>query len=115
MTMNYSATVKPIPREKLTTIGGRYTEGDTKIKPQGNVKITNNDYDDWQAGFDKIDIAPKDGQLSREEICDYRDKQVSQAKFLFWSNPKNWFNFEKQYDFRCQVRDAERKTAEFKK
>lgn len=92
---------------KATTIGGKYTVGDTRTKPTGYIKIVSNDIEKWQAGFDKIDIAPKNGELSLEEICAYRDKQVQYAKFVLWTSPKLWFNFEKQIDIKSKIRAEE--------
>jgi hypothetical protein len=100
---------------KATTIGGRYTVGDTRTKPTGYIKIVNNDIEKWQAGFDKIDIAPKDGELSLEEICAYRDKQVQRYKFAFWINSKHWLNFEKQIDFKSKIKAEERITEKYRR
>ena len=94
---------------KATTIGGRYTVGDTRTIPTADNDITT-----WQDGFDKIDIAPKDGKLSLEEVCAYRDKQVLGAKFVFWTNPKYWFNVEKQIDFESKIKAEERKTETYR-
>ena len=100
---------------KATTIGGRYTVGDTRTKPTGNIKIVNNDIEKWQDGFDEIDIAPKDGKLSLEEVCACRDKQVQYAKFVFWINPKCWLNFEKQIDFKSKIEAEERITEKYRR
>ena len=97
-----------------TTIGGVYTVGDTRTKVTGNIKIVDDDIKKWQAGFDKIDIAPKDGKLSLDEICDYRDKQVKVARFAFWINPKNWFNPQVQVDFSSKLRATERETEQYR-
>ena len=97
---------------KATTIGGRYTVGDTRTMP--TIEIADNDIEKWQAGFDKIDIAPKDGKLSLEDVCTYRDKQVLGAKFVFWRNPRYWFNVEKQIDFESKIKAEERKTEEYR-
>lgn len=82
--------------------------------PTGYIKIVSKDIEKWQAGFDKIDIAPKDGELSLEEICAYRNKQVQYARFALWANPKLWFNFKKQIDIESKIKAEERRTEIYK-
>lgn len=97
-----------------TTIGGRYTVGDTRTKPTGHIEIVGDEIEKWQAGFDIIDSAPKDGKLSLDEICDYRDKQVKVARYAFWTNPMNWFNPQKQVDFNLKLRATEIETEQYR-
>lgn len=105
----------PVRKNKpATTIGGVYTVGDTRTKPTGYIKIVGDDIEKWQAGFDKIDIAPKDGQLSLDEVCAYRDKQVRYARVAFWANPKNWFNPKKTVDLSLKLSAAERETERYR-
>lgn len=100
--------------EPVTTIGGVYAVGDTRTKPPGYIKIVGDDIEKWQAGFDKIDIAPKDGQLSLDEVCAYRDKQVRYARFALWANPKNWFNPKKIEDLSLKFSADERETERYR-
>ncbi len=76
--------------------------------------MVNSNVDKWKVGFDKIDIAPKDGQLSANEICDYRDEQVQYAKRVFYCNPLNWFAPHKIADFNLKTAAYERETAKLR-
>ncbi len=60
----------------IGTISKKYYAGDTRNKQFTNKEDTNIDIDKWRTGFDVIDTN-KDGKLSAEEICNYRDKEVS--------------------------------------
>ncbi len=56
---------------KFTTIGGSYKAGDRRNSKESSK---------WQKQFDKIDVAPKDGVLSPQEIINYRDQQTGMIK-----------------------------------
>ena len=100
----------PLFITEFCTIGGMYNAGDTHTKHIGSkdVDISSGV---WQAGFDRIDIAPKDGRLSIEEICTFRDTQISNAKWQYYLNPMLWF----KTDFKQKFEQEEKITNSYRK
>ena len=107
-------TFVPLRRRPANSLDGNYTAGDKKTEHIGSKKVDVSS-DRWQAGFDRIDIAHMDGILSTEEICDYRDKQVTISKILFWINPMNWFNIKNITEFYGEIGNIERETESYRK
>ncbi len=69
-------------------------------------KLTDGDSrEEWEAGFDTIDIAPKDGKLSDQEIVDYRKKQMNHASRKRFISPRLWFN--RQFDYEEEIHKKE--------
>lgn len=97
------ANIQPNP---VSSIGGRFTVGDTKGE-QVYIKFKNSeDKEKWLKEFDNIDVAPKNGILSLNEICDYRDKQITKAKWACYSHPLFWA-IEVKSDFKTVLKFAE--------
>lgn len=112
LALNSISNSSKASQPEVSTFAGKYTAGDTRTRHIGNVKVDVSS-DDWQAGFDKIDIAPKDGKLSVEEICARRDKEATLAKFMFWTIPGNWQPL-KIKDFRKNINLKESQTESYR-
>ena len=80
----------------IGTISKKYYAGDSRNKQFTNKEDT--DIDKWRTGFDVIDTN-KDGKLSAEEICNYRDKEVSSLlkEPLIYFNKNIFQNLTKLY------------------
>ena len=80
-----------IKDNRAYTFGKFYYEGETKKQHEYVFEQPREDW--WDEGFDRIDISPKDGILSREEICNYRDKQVEREKTKVLNSPSLWSKY----------------------